>query len=287
MFAALLGVASFHRACLLAQDFTHEPACQTGDSAPQGRFRHQPEQMVHPPFAWQVASFPSLPVCGEEAPYCPLRDFATLRTYSPEIKARQALFAFLPVYPELVGVVGSRVPDYRGRFLRGLQSGHSVGQTVANSIKSHNHSQPTHTHSFSGQLVSTALSGTAAGQRYSSTASLSVSGTAAGQRYSDDAVLWTTNYYNAADVSGGSGPIRSSNIRSNISTKTASSSTISGTAKGTVSGTAQASSVSGNLQNGTVSGTIGAGGGAPTDYTGSSETAPDHIYVRCLIRAKP
>ena len=287
MFAALSGVASFHRACLLAQDFTHEPACQTGERAPQGRFRHQPEQMVHPPFAWQVASFPSLPVCGEEAPYCPLRDFATLRTYSPEIKARQALFAFLPVYPELVGVVGSRVPDYRGRFLRGLQSGHSVGQTVANSIKSHNHSQPTHTHSFSGQLVSTALSGTAAGQRYSSTASLSVSGTAAGQRYSDDAVLWTTNYYNAADVSGGSGPIRSSNIRSNISTKTASSSTISGTAKGTVSGTAQASSVSGNLQNGTVSGTIGAGGGAPTDYTGSSETAPDHIYVRCLIRAKP
>ena len=287
MFAALLGVASFHRACLLAQDFTHEPACQTGERAPQGRFRHQPEQMVHPPFAWQVASFPSLPVCGEEAPYCPLRDFATLRTYSPEIKARQALFAFLPVYPELVGVVGSRVPDYRGRFLRGLQSGHSVGQTVANSIKSHNHSQPTHTHSFSGQLVSTALSGTAAGQRYSSTASLSVSGTAAGQRYSDDAVLWTTNYYNAADVSGGSGPIRSSNIRSNISTKTASSSTISGTAKDTVSGTAQASSVSGNLQNGTVSGTIGAGGGAPTDYTGSSETAPDHIYVRCLIRAKP
>ena len=287
MFAALSGVASFHRACLLAQDFTHEPACQTGERAPQGRFRHQPEQMVHPPFAWQLASFPSLPVCGEEAPYCPLRDFATLRTYSPEIKARQALFAFLPVYTELVGVIGSRVPDYRGRFLRGLQSGHSVGQTVANSIKSHNHTQPTHTHSFSGQLVSTALSGTAAGQRYSSTASLSVSGTAAGQRYSDDAVLWTTNYYNAADVSGGSGPIRSSNIRSNISTKTASSSTISGTAKGTVSGTAQASSVSGNLQNGTVSGTIGAGGGAPTDYTGSSETAPDHIYVRCLIRAKP
>ena len=48
---------------LLAQDFTHEPACQTGERAPQGRFRHQPEQMVHPPFAWQLASFPSLPVC--------------------------------------------------------------------------------------------------------------------------------------------------------------------------------------------------------------------------------
>ena len=119
MFAALLGVASFHRACLLAQDFTHEPACQTGDSAPQGRFRHQPEQMVHPPFAWQLASFPSLPVCGEEAPYCPLRDFATLRTYSPEIKARQAPFVFLPVYPELVGLIGWNVPNYQGVFLRG------------------------------------------------------------------------------------------------------------------------------------------------------------------------
>ena len=119
MFAALLGVASFHRACLLAQDFTHEPACQTGERAPQGRFRHQPEQMVHPPFAWQLASFPSLPVCGEEAPYCPLRDFATLRTYSPEIKTRQALFAFLPVYPELVALIGWNVPNYQGVFLRG------------------------------------------------------------------------------------------------------------------------------------------------------------------------
>lgn len=53
---------------LLAQDFTHEPACQTGERAPQGRFRHQPEQMIHPPFAWQLASFPSLPVCGEGGP---------------------------------------------------------------------------------------------------------------------------------------------------------------------------------------------------------------------------
>ena len=119
MFAALSGVASFHRACLLAQDFTHEPACQTGERAPQGHFRHQPEQMVHPPFAWQLASFPSLPVCGEEAPYCPLRNFATLRAYSPEIKAQQAIFAFLPVYPELVALIGWNVPNYQGVFLRG------------------------------------------------------------------------------------------------------------------------------------------------------------------------
>ena len=291
MFAALLGVASFHRACLLAQDFTHEPACQTGERAPQGRFRHQPEQMVHPPFAWQLASFPSLPVCGEEAPYCPLRDFATLRTYSPEIKARQALFAFLPVYPELVGVIGSRVPDYRGRFLRGLQSGHSVGQTVANSLKGHNHTQPTHTHSFSGQLVSTALSGTAAGQRYSSTASLSVSGTAAGQRYLDRRMesarspISGSGGGTAAATYGGEGV--NYFFSADNAYLTANSSSISGTARGTVSGIANASTVSGNLRNGTVTGTIGAGGGAPTDYTGEVETAPDHIYVRCLIRAKP
>ena len=124
MFAALLGVASFHRACLLAQDFTHEPACQTGERAPQGRFRHQPEQMVYPPFAWQLASFPSLPVCGEEAPYCPLRDLVTLRTYSLEIKVQQALSVFLPVYPELAALIGWNIPNYQGMFLRGY-----VGQT--------------------------------------------------------------------------------------------------------------------------------------------------------------
>ena len=105
------------------------------------------------------------------------------------------------VYPELVGVVGSRVPDYRGRFLRGLQSGHSVGQTVANSLKSHNHTQPTHTHSFSGQLVSTALSGTAAGQSFSSAANLGVSGWAAGQSITSGGAGGQT--YQAVQSSGG------------------------------------------------------------------------------------
>ena len=105
------------------------------------------------------------------------------------------------MYPELVGVIGSRVPDYRGRFLRGLQSGHSVGQTVANSIKSHNHSQPTHTHSFSGQLVSTALSGTAAGQSFSSAANLGVSGWAAGQSITSGGAGGQT--YQTVQSSGG------------------------------------------------------------------------------------
>ena len=331
---------------LLAQDFTHEPACQTGERAPQGRFRHQPEQIVHPPFAWQLASFPSLPVCGEEAPFCPLRNFVTLRTYSLEIKVQQALSVFLSVYPELVGVVGSRVPDYRGRFLRGLQSGHSVGQTVANSLKSHNHTQPTHTHSFSGQLVSTALSGTAAGQSFSSAANLGVSGWAAGQsitsggaggqtyqtvqgsggtwisisqtkndsgiaggrvsiqRTTEEALKGTTWFGDSNTLVapgvyesnseggvvgftvGGSSTVAATTSGGSIWGSTGGGS-ISGTASGIVSGTANASSVSGSLRNGTVTGAIAAGGGNPTDYTGGAETAPDHIYVRYLIRAKP
>ena len=263
----------------------------------------------------------------------------------------------MPVYPELVGVVGNRVPDYRGRFLRGLQSGHSVGQTVANSLKSHNHTQPTHTHSFSGQLVSTALTGTAAGQSFSSAASLGVSGWAAGQSITSGGAggqsfsyqgstasssggyvtfrhdTGTTNGYGTGGIipgysatppkaswgttitenngvfyskySSGSGGDRSTVTTSYVpfsggEMQTLAGTTsggsiwgstgggsISGTASGTVSGTANASGISGSLRNGAVSGSIGQGGGNPTDYTGDAETAPDHIYVRCLIRAKP
>lgn len=250
------------------------------------------------------------------------------------------------VYPELVGVIGSRVPDYRGRFLRGIQAGYSAGQTVANSIKSHNHTQPTHTHSFSGQLVSTALSGTAAGQSFSSVANLGVSGWAAGQsitsggaggqtyqtvqgsggtwisisqtgndsgiaggrvsitRTTEEALKGTSPFGDrntlvapgvyesrsgggvAGFTVGGSSTVAATTSGGSIWGSTGGGS-ISGTASGTVSGTTNASGVSGALRNGSVSGSIGAGGGTPTDYTGGAETAPDHIYVRCLIRAKP
>lgn len=252
------------------------------------------------------------------------------------------------MYPELVGVLGkTAVPDYRGRFLRGLQSGHSVGENVANSIKSHNHTQPTHTHTFSGQLVSTALSGTAGGQSFSSAASLGVSGWAAGQSITSGGAggqsyqtqsgssggTWISidQTGNDSGIAGGRVSIKRKteeeikgggifgggnklvapgvyeNSGNNVvgftvggsgATTTATTSGgsiwgstggggISGTASGTVSGTTNASGVSGNLRNGSVTGTVAAGGGNPTDYTGEAETAPDHVYVRCLIRAKP
>lgn len=250
------------------------------------------------------------------------------------------------MYPELVGVLGkTAVPDYRGRFLRGLQSGHSVGESVANSIKSHNHTQPTHTHSFSGQLISTALTGTAAGQSFSSAASLGVSGWAAGQSITSGGAGGQTYQTvqggggswisinqtgNDSGIAGGRVTVKRTTEEElkgtswfgdtntlvapgvyesrgrgvigftvgNSSTTAATTSggsiwgstgggNISGTASGTVSGTTNASGVSGNLRNGGVAGTIAAGGGDPTDYTGETETAPEHIYVRCLIRAKP
>lgn len=179
----------------------------------------------------------------------------------------------LSVYPELVALVGARVPDYRGRFLRTVSSGHSVGEKVANSIKNHNHTQPTHTHSFSGQLVSTALSGTAAGQRYTD------NHTGIDGRWGTTGPEWSESFgiSYVADVYVSGEGVNFSVTRdfkrqtSWLDTRTK---------------TASSSSVTGSLRNGTVSGSIGAGGGNPTDYTGSEETAPDHIYVRYFIRAK-
>ena len=107
----LLGVASFHRACLLAQDFTHEPACQTGERAPQGRFRHQPEQIV------LAACLLSIPACLRRGgPVLSLTGLRHPTDYSPEIKARQALFAFLSVYPKEVALVGGQQCRITGKF---------------------------------------------------------------------------------------------------------------------------------------------------------------------------
>ena len=107
------------------------------------------------------------------------------------------------VYPELVGVLEkSTVPDYPGRFLRGLQSGHSVGENVANTVKSHNHTQPPHTHTFSGQLVFTALTATAGGQSFSSAANMGVSGWAAGQSITSGGA-GGQNYQTQSGSSGG------------------------------------------------------------------------------------
>ena len=88
-----------------------------------GRFRHQPEQMVHPPFAWQLASFPSLPVCGEEAPYCPLRDFAILR-HTPRKSRHSKPFSTCHQYIRN----WSRSSGGTSRIIRGYSSGYTVAK---------------------------------------------------------------------------------------------------------------------------------------------------------------
>ena len=119
----LLGVASFHRACLLAQDFTHEPACQTGERAPQGRFRHQPEQMVHPPFAWQLASFPSLPVCERRPRIAPC---GTSPPYGHTPRKSRHGKPFLPSYQCIRN--WSRSSGGTSRIIRECSSGDTVAK---------------------------------------------------------------------------------------------------------------------------------------------------------------
>lgn len=147
------------------------------------------------------------------------------------------------------------MPDLRGQFLRGIKTGYAIGQKVGNTLGRHNHTQPAHTHSFSGQLASTALSGTAEGQRY---------------QYN---MTWIQIDSPGAG-GGGSGWNSADTGRRVYATSTAPWSQ------------AQSSAVTGRLDNGRVNGTIGSGGGDPTDYTGGTETAPDHLYVRYLIRAR-
>lgn len=164
------------------------------------------------------------------------------------------LSARFRAYPELFAAIGPKVPDLRGQFLRGIRDGYTLGQKVGNTLGRHNHTQPVHTHSFSGQLASTALSGTAAGQSFNDTkAGISRSPIQDGTH---KVVTSADNAY--------VGYLFADSVRNK----------------------AESSSVTGRLDNGRVNGTIASGGGDPTDYTGDDETAPDHLYVHYLIRAR-
>lgn len=173
------------------------------------------------------------------------------RSHSPEFCQISLCHS---AYPELFAAIGPKVPDLRGQFLRGIRDGYTLGQKVGNTLGRHNHTQPVHTHSFSGQLASTALSGTAAGQSFNDTkAGISRSPIQDGTH---KVVTSADNAY--------VGYLFADSVRNK----------------------AESSSVTGRLDNGRVNGTIASGGGDPTDYTGDDETAPDHLYVRYLIRAR-
>ena len=140
--------------------------------------------------------------------------------------------------------MGAKTPDFKGRFLRGLDAGHAVGERVEDTFKSHVHGQPEHTHSWNGQLASTALTGTAAGQKY---------------------VDWHTGV--ARTVPSGLGQYSIASVVQGISVwgDGVHYSADNGYAFSKPNDrTANASSVSGKLVNGTVNGTVGSGGGDNT-----------------------
>ena len=171
------------------------------------------------------------------------------------------------VYPELFAVVGARTPDFRGQFLRGLDVGHSVGERVQDTVKSHAHGQPAHTHSWNGQLASTALTGTAAGQQFNDTkAGISSSPVQQDTHQIVTAVTsTTTNEGHSHTVNFYKGYLYADTIQNQ----------------------SKSSSVSGRLNSGTVNGTVSSSGGDDTYATGDAETAPKHVYVRYFIRARP
>ena len=175
-------------------------------------------------------------------------------------------------YPDLAKLYPGVLPDLRDEFLRG-GSVAQIGQKTQDSIKSHLHSVPPHSHT---------VSGTASAQNVS-VGGQSVSGTAAGQQYIFDHT-WISHYIAEPGYAGNFPiPLSAKDLVTGLEymgsyseVRTATSSTVTGitanntftTSGGTITGITNAVS-----QN--------------TDSTGESETAPKHIRVRYLIRALP
>ena len=245
-------------------------------------------------------------------------------------------------YPKLYALMHN-TPNFKERFLRGIQSGHSLLETAEDTIKTHQSKIPSHTHTYDGGLVGTAISGVAGKQSFTvNNVSLKVSGTAKGQSFnftnvtvpikqasaaaiSADKVFTATTsvnnlsiknftqystegflegdvwghisdtWVNSSTKSGSinvSIPIKidsqkvSGTASGTFSGKGSTSTIENGKAEGTISGKASSnSSVSGTVKNTSVSGKALDSGELTASYTGGSETAPKHRYIRYLIRA--
>ena len=173
-------------------------------------------------------------------------------------------------YTALASIIPSGVlPSLNDQFLRGGTSG-QVGQTALDTTRSHLHGIPSHSHTVSGSASAQNVS--VGGQ--------SVYGTAAGQQYLWDHTWIAAGSYTAEPgyagsfVVGDGLGIESFGSYGKLLTATPSvvtgltSSNIFTTSGGTITGVTNAVS-----QN--------------TNFTGQSETAPQHIRVRYLIRALP
>ena len=168
------------------------------------------------------------------------------------------------------------LPNLKDQFLRGGASG-QVGQTAQDSTREHYHGQPQHTHSVGTTLTSTAVSGTAAPQYFQDrhtgmnmSGSYNVYWPGAGI-YRITNSVWATNPETSIGISYGYA-----------------------VGDATYHYTDSSSAVTAAVNNGSSSGTAASSGGDNTyknsnsDGTnGGSETAPQHIRVRYLIRALP
>ena len=174
-------------------------------------------------------------------------------------------------YPDLAKLYPGVLPDLRDEFLRGGTLA-QIGQKTQDSIKSHLHSVPPHSHT---------VSGTASAQNVS-VGGQSVSGTAAGQQYLWDHT-WLAQYISEPGYGGGAFPVPISTegttleyMGSYSEVRTATSSTVTGVTSSNTF-TTTGGSITG------ITNTVGQN----TNSTGESETAPKHIRVRYLIRALP
>lgn len=194
---------------------------------------------------------------------------------------------------------------------------------MGNTLGRHNHTQPVHTHSFSGQLASTALSGTAAGQKYydmksglfdSDVVTGSADfvehvenifpGISSGKKTWIPGAQDTRNRPSSTTAIGHTRPGNTSSSGSHSHSSPDGGTGSSGSHSHSIPSQdvvasnwslwgidggadyAESSAVTGRLDNDRVNGSIASGGDDPTDYTGDAETAPDHLYVRYLIRAR-
>ena len=167
-------------------------------------------------------------------------------------------------YTALASIIPSGVlPNLKDQFLRGGTSG-QVGQTAQDSTREHYHGQPPHTHSFSGSLVSSAITGTASPQLYlDAKAGLNPGG----------------GVHSVVTSVGGEGVswVNISVLIADAYPAYTAGGTISGNVTNTlVTGSNSFSGADNTYQNSNSDGT-----------TGGSETAPKHIRVRYLIRALP
>lgn len=148
-----------------------------------------------------------------------------------------------------------RIPNLHNQFMRGGTLA-QVGQTMADSTRSHYHQQPSHTHTFNGHLVSGAISGTASAQAYTD--------------------MWTEIGYGGFPLKEGDLSELGHRVRDSSNRYTS------------------GGSISGSVANTSVAGSLSLSGGDNTyqntnsdGSTGGAETAPQHIRVRYLIRTLP